>query len=135
MTRGTWMYNEIDGNKRVQLIYIDSNEGQNVYVVDVRHEDTLDITIKLLPLSWQFIHPCLCMLPTERRVQVLHKVDIDKFLRELTHVLSNNIHLTKTESVTVNDGDIDEPNNKHKTLLITPMRDIYEAIQDLVVKY
>lgn len=134
MTKGTWRYNEIDGNKRVQLIYIDTNEGQNVYVVDVRHEDTLDITIKLLPLSWQFIHPCLCMLPTERRVQVLHKVDIDKFLRELTHTLSNKIHLTKTESVTINDCDVDGLNNV-KSILITPIRDIYEAIQDLVVKY
>lgn len=120
-----------DNNDRVIMIYSDGCD----YIVDVKHEGQLDIDIRMNRSATN----CLAKfnfnthneyVPESRHITILHKINIDDFIPELIHLLMYGTYLTPTNY----DLGLNKDGNRYK-IHRNPIRDIYEAIQDLVIKY
>lgn len=117
-----------DNNSRVFMFY------EN-YMVDVKHVDCLDIVIKQVPNYSDYMSGYIHDEAEPRRITLTHKINIDSFITELVELLCHRVHLSKTESYCYRDTNSDGSNGKLVKILISPIRDIYEGIQGLVVKY
>lgn len=110
------------------MIYSDDSDD---YVVDIKYKGQLNIDIYSPATLHEHLHDYTRdNIPESRRIAILHKIDINDFIMNVMRILHQEVYLTKTEEHI----GIDKDGNRIK-IIRSPIRDIYEALQDLAINY